>query len=108
MVMELKDFIRKDILASAKILLETEQDGKHFALGVIDYMICQVGRSYWRRSSMKTVKNIYVIFWGNTDVKENMGISPVLTPAGQVAKMNTAFKTYFDMIKVSGSLTFTK
>jgi len=104
--MELEDFNRKDVLAKAKILLETEQDGKHFAIGVIDHMICQVGRSYWRRSSMKTVKNIYVIFWGNTDVKENMGITPVLTPAGQVAKQNTAFKTYFDMIKVSGGMTF--
>jgi hypothetical protein len=104
--MELKDFKRNDILAGAKILLETEQDGKHFALGVIDYMICQVGRSYWRRSSMKTVKNIYVIFWGNTDVKENMGITPVLTPAGQAAKQNTAFKTYFDMIRVSDSMSF--
>jgi hypothetical protein len=104
--MELKDFKRNDILAGAKILVETEQDGKHFALGVIDYMICQVGRSYWRRSSMKTVKNIYVIFWGNTDVKENMGITPVLTPAGQVAKQNTAFKTYFDMIRVSSSMSF--
>ena len=106
--MELKDFNRKDILAGAKILVETEQDGKHFALGVIDYMICQVGRSYWRRSSMKTVKNIYVIFWGNTDVKENMGITPVLTASGQVAKMNTAYKTYFDMIRVSDSMTFKK
>jgi len=106
--MELKDFNRKDVLAKAKILLETEQDGKHFAIGVIDYMICHIGKSYWRRSSMKTVKNIYVIFWGNTDVKENMGITPVLTPAGQVAKQNTAFKTYFDMIRVSDSMTFTK
>ena len=106
--MELKDFNRKDILAGAKILVETEQDGKHFALGVIDYMICHVGRSYWRRSSMKTVKNIYVIFWGNTDVKENMGITPVLTPSGQVAKMNTAYKSYFDMIRVSNSMTFKK
>lgn len=106
--MELKDFNRKDILAGAKILVETEQDGKHFALGVIDYMIYHVGRSYWRRSSMKTVKNIYVIFWGNTDVKENMGITPVLTPSGQVAKQNTAYKTYFDMIRVSDSMTFNK
>jgi hypothetical protein len=106
--MELKDFNRKDVLANAKILVETEQDGKHFALGVIDYMICHVGRSYWRRSSMKTVKNIYVIFWGNTDVKENMGITPVLTSSGQVAKINTAYKTYFDMIRVSKEMTFKK
>ena len=106
--MELKDFNRKDILASTKIIVETEQDGKHFALGIIDYMICRTGRSYWKRSSMKPAKNIYVIFWGNTDVKENMGITPVLTPSGYVAKMNTAYKSYFDMIKVSDSLTFTK
>ncbi len=104
--MELEDFKRKNILADAKILLETEQDGKHFALGVIETMTYTVRQYYWRQSSIKRAKNIYVIFWGNTDDKENMGITPVLTPAGQVAKQNTAFKTYFDMIRVSSSMSF--
>lgn len=106
--MELEDFKRKNILANAKILLETEQDGKHFALGVIDSMTYNVRKFHWRPSSMKRAKNIYVIFWGNTDDKENMGITPVLTPSGQVAKEKTAFKTYFDMIKVSKGMEFTK
>jgi len=106
--MKLEASKRKNILADAKILLETEQDGKHFAIGVIDSMNYTVIQYYWRQSSIKRGKNIYVIFWGNTDDKENMGITPVLTPSGQVAKEKTAFKTYFDMIKVSKGMEFTK
>ena len=106
--MELKHFERKQVLQDVKILLQTEEDGKHFAIGVIDSMTYRInsGLYYWRRTREKRSKDIYIIFWGNTDVLENMGIKPVLTESGQVAKKSTAFKNYFDMIKVSKGMEF--
>jgi hypothetical protein len=106
--MELQHFERNRVIQDAKILLRTQEDGKHFAIGVIDSMTYQnIGRYYWRRSNReKRSKDIYIIFWGNTDVLENMGIKPVLTESGQVAKQSTAFKNYFDMIKVSKGMEF--
>lgn len=107
--MELKHFERNQVIQDAKILLRTEEDGKHFAIGAIDSMTYKINsRYYWRRNKEKRSKDIYIIFWGNTDVLENMGIKPVLTESGQVAKRTTAFKNYFDMIKVSKRMEFKK
>jgi len=47
-------------------------------------------------------------FGGNTDSLQDIGIKPVLTESGQVAKRSTAFKNYFDMIKVSKGMEFKK
>jgi hypothetical protein len=105
--MEFGNISREEIISKTNVLLETSQGGKHFAIGIIDWILYEPTRlSRFSRRTKKMSKNVYVIFWGNTNDKDKMGITPVLTPKSYVASKNVAFKTYFEMVNAADEMTF--
>ncbi len=97
-----------------KILVEAEIGDKRYAL--------ISSRSYSKKNPgsgslewvndpislrIKDAKTRYYAFWGNTNDLEKMGITEILTKAGNVPRsLRTAYSQFHRMLKTGASLEF--
>ena len=102
-----------DKLGNCKVLIEANYRGKCFKL-VESTKTKKEKRTYgryWKRSEHVWVESkttYHYMLWGNTQDENEMGVTKLVSPTGRKVKQSRAIKLFFDAMKASREMTFSK
>lgn len=103
-----------DKLGNCKVLIEANYTGKCFKLvestktkkenRTRTYRYLWTSEYVWVES--KTT--YHYMLWGNTQDENEMGVTKLVSPTGRKVKQSRAIKLFFDAMKASREMTFSK
>jgi len=101
-------------LGNCKVIIEANDTGKCFKL--VESTKTKKEKQIFKYCRWIGTEKIWVdakttyhyMLWGNTQDENEMGVTKLVSPTGRKVKQSRAIKLFFDAMKASREMTFSK